>query len=102
MNVWKKGSDMRAVSHVACFEPNGSVNMNKADEEKWWVFTFGCGQPHAGYYVKIRGTFAEAREKMVKKYGIKWAFQRSWEEWEKIVNDPDRWYPLEEELEVIE
>lgn len=72
------------------------------DKEQWWVFTFGCCQPHAGYYVKIRGTFAEAREKMVKKYGIKWAFQRSWEEWEKIVNDPDRWYPLEEELEVIE
>ena len=72
------------------------------NKEQWWVFTFGCGQPHAGYYVKIRGTFAEAREKMVKKYGIKWAFQRSWEEWEKIVNDPDRWYPLEEELEVIE
>ena len=25
------------------------------DEEKDWIFTFGCGQQHAGHYVKIHG-----------------------------------------------
>jgi hypothetical protein len=53
--------------------------------------------------VRIKGTYAEAREKMVEKYGIKWAFQYSWDEWEKIVADMDMWcQPHEEELEVIE
>lgn len=73
------------------------------DKKDWWVFTFGCGHTYAGYYVKIKGTYAEAREKMVEKYGIKWAFQYPWEVWQKLVADVDAWYqPLEEELEVIE
>lgn len=41
----------------------------------WWIFTFGIGQEHGGKYVRIWGTYSEARAKMVKKYGDKWAFQ---------------------------
>ncbi len=69
--------------------------------EQWWYCTFGCRQKHAGKYVKVRGTFNSARKKMFDKYGAEWSFQYSEEEWEKIKNDPDRWWPMEEELEVI-
>lgn len=71
-------------------------------DKEYWIFTFGEGHAHPGYYVKIYGTYGEARVKMVNKYGIRWAFQHSakeWEEWEK----ERPWYmPIEKELEVIE
>ena len=44
-------------------------------ECKNWIFTFGCGQQHAGHYVKIFGTFESARAEMCERYGDKWAFQ---------------------------
>lgn len=61
---------------------------NKVPEEKpqTWTFTFGFGQEHEGKYVRIKGTFGEAREKMMEKYGDKWAFQYSeaeWGDWER-------------------
>ncbi len=70
-------------------------------KEEWWIFTFCNGRQHAGYYVKIRGSYGEAREKMVEKYGLEWAFQYSLEEWERHENDPNRCWLLEKELEVI-
>lgn len=45
--------------------------------EKTWVFTFGSGHEHEGHYVKIKGTFEEARAKMFERYGTAWAFQYS-------------------------
>lgn len=69
---------------------------------EYWIFTFGVGQEHEGYYVRIRGSFSQAREKMCAKYGTHWGFQYSEEEWEKMKNDPYRMYPMEKELEVIE
>lgn len=69
---------------------------------EYWIFTFGCGQKHAGKYVKIRGTFDSARRKMFDKYGYDWSIQYSEEEWEKIKSNPDRRWPMEEELEVID
>lgn len=83
------------------FDCNG-IECAELPCEKWWVFTFGWGQPHAGKYVKIRGTYVQARNKMFAKYGSEWAFQRSMEEWEKAENDPNRGYTIETELEVIE
>ena len=77
-------------------------NRPPKEKEQWWVFTFGSGQEHAGYYVKIRGTYITARSKMFEKYDNKWAFQYSWKEWEDMLNDPCRYWPMEEELEVIE
>lgn len=49
--------------------------------EPYWYFTFGCGQKHAGHYVKIRGTYGEARKKMFERFGDEWAFQYSEQEW---------------------
>ena len=70
-------------------------------DKECWIFTFGEGHAHPGYYVKIYGNYGEARMKMIEKYGIKWAFQHSlkeWEEWEK----ERPWYmQKEKELEVI-
>lgn len=70
--------------------------------KRYWIFTFGCGQEHAGYYVKIYGSFMEARRKMVDRYGYKWAFQYSDKEWAKMEKNPNRLYPLEKEFEVID
>lgn len=50
--------------------------------EKWWIFTFGCGQEHAGHYVRFYGTFGEARQKMFDHFGDKWAFQYPEEEFD--------------------
>ncbi len=67
--------------------------------DRYWIFTFGSGQKHAGHYVKIKGTYGSARQKMVDKYGLSWAFQYSEEEWNKFKEDPNRWWPMETELE---
>lgn len=71
-------------------------------ERFWWIFTFGCGQKHAGYYVKVFGTCSEARTKMCSKYGNEWAFQYSEEQWEDWKKRKPSHIPLEKELEVIE
>lgn len=54
-------------------------------DKQWYIFTFGSGQPHAGEYVRIYGTYGSARDKMFEKYGDRWAFQyteEGWKEWE--------------------
>ena len=40
-----------------------------------WYFTFGHGQHHFGRYVKINGTFNEAREEMIHRFGYAWSMQ---------------------------
>jgi hypothetical protein len=40
-----------------------------------WYFTFGFGHENRNGYVKIYGTFSEAREEMFKRYGQKWSMQ---------------------------
>lgn len=65
-----------------------------------WIFTFGCGQALAGKCVRISGTYGEARQKMMEVFGDKWAFQYSLEEWEQMKNDPNRMWPMEEELDL--
>lgn len=72
------------------------------EKKKWWYFTFGQGQQHQGHYVRIHGTYNEARRKMFEKYGEEWAFQYSEEVWKEMEEDPWRDYPMETELEVIE
>ena len=71
-------------------------------EPQWWIFTFGSGQPNAGHYVKFYGTYGEARDKMFEKYGIDWGFQYSEEEWLEDLNNPNRTWTMETELEVEE
>lgn len=50
---------------------------------EYYIFTFGQGQEHAGKYVKIYGSYNDARDKMFDRYDDKWAFQYSAEEWKK-------------------
>lgn len=46
-----------------------------------WYFTFGFGQEHENCFTVIEGTYEEARDKMFKIYGDKWAFQYSEKQW---------------------
>lgn len=72
------------------------------DKEKWYYFTFGAGQKNAGHYVKFFGTYFDARDQMIEKYGYKWAFQYSQEEWEMQEKNRDKLpYPLETELQEV-
>ena len=64
-----------------------------------WIFTFGYGQQHEGKYVRISGTYEEAREKMFKKYRPGWSFQYSEEEWEKWERTRPDYLPEETLLE---
>ena len=64
-----------------------------------WYFTFGSGQEHEGHCIKIEGSFESARQKMFDRFGSHWAFQYSEDEWERMKNDPNRYWPLETELE---
>ena len=73
----------------------------------YWIFTFGCGKDvygdKAGTAVKVyANSYGEAREKMCAKYGLKWAFQYSAEEWMEIRYRMDRFWeqePITEEIE---
>ena len=71
----------------------------KNRESEYWIFTFGCGQEHGGRFVKIYGSYSEARQKMFDRYGKKWAFQYSAKEWDKNVQ---RGVATETLLEVID
>ena len=70
--------------------------------KQWFVFTFGCGQPNEGMYVKVFGTYGEARRKMIDKYGREWSFQYTMQEWEDWTSNKPAWLPAETLLEVIE
>ena len=67
-----------------------------------WRCTFGCGMENAGYCQPILGTYSSAREKMFELYGTKWAFQYSEQDWENIRNDPNRKWPMEKDLKLME
>ena len=68
----------------------------KEPKRDYWYFTFGCGQEHAHTYVKIFGTFGEARTVMFDKYGPRWSFQYSAQEFKGL---PEKWHwTLLEEL----
>ena len=68
------------------------------EEEKWYVFTFGCGQKNEGHYVLFYGTYEEARKKMVERFGNEWAFQYTKEEWDAWLKRKPIWIPEETEL----
>lgn len=47
-----------------------------------FYFTFGFGTDKANCYTVIKAnTWEEAREKMVERWGLNWAFQYSEDEW---------------------
>lgn len=54
--------------------------INKIEGEIW-IFTFGCGQNHAGHYVRLEGDFDTARDKMFFLFGREWSMQYSLRSW---------------------
>lgn len=83
--------------------------LKKKQEEyrncEWWIFTFGVGQEHGGRYVKIHGTFEEARQKMFDEFGTKWCWQYSeneWKEFEEKAKNGTLGWTMETLLKVIE
>lgn len=72
---------------------------SELSSKQWWYFTFGCGQKHAGHYVRIYGTEADARSEMFRRYGKEWAFQYSEDAWlDMECRRGQLPYPLETEL----
>lgn len=77
----------------------------KAKTEQW-LFTFGFGHVHpetgeslANRCVRFDGSYQQARAEMVKRFGIKWAFQYACDA--KLGRDPRELSP-EELPEAIE
>lgn len=63
------------------------MSVTPPEEVREWIFTFGYGQHHPltgapldGHFVRISGTFSEARAAMVARFGTQWSFQRLSEE----------------------
>jgi len=47
-----------------------------------FYFTFGFGQLHEnGFHIIEAKDYGTAREKMVERFGLKWAFQYTEEQW---------------------
>lgn len=73
--------------------------MKKVDDVKTWVFTFCIGRKHGGHFVKFDGSYSEARQKMIDKYGLEWAFQYSEEDWNRYTERAKKErLPIETEL----
>ena len=61
-------------------------NQMTGQEQNNWYFTFGCGTKHADRYVKITTSdYGRARQLMFERYGKKWAFQYSEEEYDEAI-----------------
>lgn len=61
-----------------------------------YVFTFGSGQKHEGYYQVIEAPdMQQARNLMFEHHGRDWCNGFSEEEWLKMLNDPTRPWPME-------
>lgn len=71
------------------------------NEKQWWIFTFGYGQKHEGHYVKIYGTFDDARQKMFDRFGKDWSFQYTLQDWQDWENRRPPYLPIETMLEEI-
>jgi hypothetical protein len=54
-------------------ESNANVNQR-------YYFTFGYGHAYPNCYVVIEGTGATARQEMFRRFGARWAFQYTEEE----------------------
>lgn len=75
--------------------------MTSPDDVRSWIFTFGMGQEHDGLpmryrFVRITGTFDEARARMVERFGKKWAFQYATEEDAGV----ERWHLIDHDAAV--
>ena len=101
--AWKEGSEMegRLVDHPQDRGNDGvGAGQDRIGTPGWWVFTFGMGHEHRGHYVRIYGTFSEARAEMTRRFGSEWAFQYSEDAWQETVRSMTAMgWPVETELE---
>ena len=57
---------------------------------KRYYFTFGCGSDDANrncYHIETAESYEKAREKMVEKFGVDWAFQYTEDDWKLTLED---------------
>jgi len=40
-----------------------------------WLFSWGYGHEFPNRFIEIEGSYHEAREEMIRRFGLKWAFQ---------------------------
>ena len=66
------------------------------ENENWFIFTFGSGQPHA---IELGANLCA---KMIEKYGTQWGFQYTEQQWLEWLNEKPAWLPAEQLLETIE
>ena len=55
------------------------------EQKQNWYFTFGYGMENKDKYVKIYGTFSEARKTMFEHFDSKWSFQYPEKDYEKAI-----------------
>lgn len=60
----------------------GDAGTTDTPNAETWVFTFGFGHTHprtgrslANHYVRVPGTYEQARARMLERFGNRWAFQ---------------------------
>jgi len=83
-------------SEIEAFKDKVKTILGKLQD---FYFTFCADQNHAGHYVKINGTYASAREKMIERYSEKWGFQYFEKEWAKNVEEMKKiGFPVETEF----
>lgn len=68
-----------------------------------WYFTFLGSDPVHKNHVQpiIARSYMDARYAMFEKYGSYWAFQYSEDEWNKWCEERPVYFPVEQELEII-
>jgi len=54
--------------------------------DKVYIFTFGSGQDNAGKYIRLKGSYESTRSKMIERFGNKWSFQYSEDDWNKWID----------------
>ena len=47
----------------------------KMEQEQYFYFTFGSAHAHPNGYIKLQGSFSEARAKMFELFDSKWSMQ---------------------------
>lgn len=60
---------------MTLIKPIGSPEKSSADEVKTYIFTFTQRSELRDYYITIRGTYTNTRERMHEIFGDHWAFQ---------------------------
>ncbi|KXK63396.1 hypothetical protein AWW66_03520 [Micromonospora rosaria] len=78
------GDQPPAVSAGVTAEASAITATALAEPTQEWLFTFGAGQQHDGRFVRITGTYATARARMVEVFGRAWCDQYDWRSFDAL------------------